>query len=1114
MLNLVFGRNYQNKTEYVRQLVADRVKAGEKDFIIIVPEQFSYDTEKGMLEKVGASGMQSLEVLSFTRLAQLILDETGNTSDRQSVDAGVRILTMSLAIEALCDKLQIFKKYTSRPQLASSIISLASEMKQYCVGVAQLQSFVERSTESSLRNKLSELTLIIETYNAMLNKDYYDNDDALTILSKVLEDYRFFEGKTVVIDEFTRFTKQEMGVIEKILKQSKDCFITFNTDYSSLKSDFSVFDNINSQVKLVKRVAELNNVSIAKPVVLGDNEVGIRSDLEALERNIYLPLKEKYEEAPESIVLYCASNKVDECDYVASTIKRLMREQGVRCRDIIVYQREKGGYDGELISSFRRYGVPFFEDRRQPVKLQPLMVFVSSLLNLVSGSLTTPSLMRYLKTGLTDLDDREIAELENYAFMWNIKTSQWKERFVDNPRGFGIEFNEYDTDTLERLNSLRQRAVKPILEFRDVFNKASGSEKTELLYKFLIDNSVDKKLKKLCEEMSRHADSALYEELNTVWGLLTQMLDKLYLATKDTDVSAKRYSELFSQLLSVTDLGSVPSSLDCVTLAVADRTRAGLKKYVFIVGANDGVFPKAPSTEGLLSDDDRIALRAEGIELAETAEYKSTEENYTAYRTVCSAREKLYVSYVRAGYGGEAMMPSSIVNEITAVFPKIKTLTSDMISLTDRIESEVSAFEAYAQSCKSDNVVSASLESFFDSDSEYADRVRTLKNALNKTEKVIKDKKLAVELFGRDMVLSPSKTETYNSCPFKYFCGYGIKAQPRKQAKLDNLLTGSIIHEVFEKMLTDYSPDELHAIDDTELKKRISEKLDNYLDVKMGGSEDRSKRFISQYNAFADRLLVIFRVLIDEFRTSEFRPVSYELSIDFDGDIAPYRIKLNDGSVMSLNGKVDRVDVMKSGDKTYLRIVDYKNMGKDFNISDVFVGLNTQMLIYLFCLYENGRQKFGDFIPSGVLYMSARTATPNLPRNADESEIEERKLHSNRMSGLLIDDMTAIEGMEKELKGYFIPVYYDSKGKLAGNYISLEALMKLKDEIDRILKQTAENLHDGIIRVFPSESACRFCDYHTVCGFEKGDSMLEIPSITVREAERMLLSEGEAQSDE
>ncbi len=74
--------------------------------------------------------------------------------------------------------------------------------------------------------------------------------------------------------------------------------------------------------------------------------------------------------------------------------------------------------------------------------------------------------------------------------------------------------------------------------------------------------------------------------------------------------------------------------------------------------------------------------------------------------------------------------------------------------------------------------------------------------------------------------------------------------------------------------------------------------------------------------------------------------------------------------------------------------------------------------------------------------------------------------------------------------------------------------MKLKDEIDRILKQTAENLHDGIIRVFPSESACRFCDYHTVCGFEKGDSMLEIPSITVREAERMLLSEGEAQSDE
>jgi len=1113
MLKLVLGRNYCNKTEYVRQLVADAVKSGGSDFIIIVPEQFSYDTEKGMLEKVGASGMQKLEVLSLTRLAELILEETGKKSDKMPVDKGVKILTMSLALEQLSDKLQIFRRYTSRPQLAQSIIALASEMKQYCVGVDALEKYAENADESPLKNKLGELSLIIETYNSMLNRDYYDNEDSLTLLAEVLDTYRYFEGKTVIIDEFTRFTKQELAVIERIIKQSVDCYVTFDTDYSTLNREFTVFDNINRQLKLIKRVAEQSNVRIAKPVVLNENEAGVAESLELLEKNFGEPEKETSDEAPEAITVYCASNKVDECDFVASSIKKLMREDGVRCRDIIVYQREKGGYDGELISSFKRYGVPFFEDRRQPVKLQPLMVFVGSLLSLVSGSITTQSLMRYLKTGLAELDECETAELENYAFMWNIKTSQWKDGFSDNPRGFGVEFNEADDKTLFYLNKLRERAVAPILKLKESFANASGSEKTELLYNFLIDNGVDKKLKLLCEQMSAHTDEALYEEQNTVWGILADMLDKLYLATKGRSISSKRYSELLSQLLSVTDLGSIPASLDSVTLALADRTRAGLKKYVFIVGANDGVFPKAPSTEGLLSDADRITLKDAGIELAETAEYKSVEEIFTAYRAVCSAKDGLCVSYCRSGYGGEAKMPSQIVNEITAVFPKLTVIDSDSLNAADRIESEVSAFEAYAKSCKSDSVLNASLESFFEGDSEYESRVRTLKNALNKTEKVIKDKKLAVELFGRDMVLSASKTETYNSCPFKYFCEYGIEAKTRKQATVDSLLSGTIIHEVFESILKSYSPDRLHEMSDEELRGEIEKILDEYLEKKMGGSQSKSNRFMAQYNALADRLLTVFRRMLEEFRISSFRPVEYEMRIGLGSKVKPYTIELDDGSKMMLDGKIDRVDVMKTEDKTYLRIVDYKNKGKTFNIGEVFYGLNTQMLIYLFSLYVNGKNKFGDFVPSGILYMSANTVKPKLPRNASEEQIDKLKLYSNKMSGLIIDDITAMEGMEKDLQGYFIPIE-NKKGVISGNIISLEAMLKLKDEIDRVLKQTAQNLHDGIIKVFPSKKACDYCDFKTVCGFEAGDGMLEIPDMSVKEAEQMLLNKGEAENNE
>ena len=1105
MLQLVFGRNYADKTEYLRNLAAEKIKSRDGEIIFIIPEQFSYETEKGMLEKIGSAGMQRLEVLSLSRLAELCLERAGKSSSLRRVDDAVRMLTMNLALAELSDGLEIFKKYGERPALTESLVSFATELKQCSVGVDELEAYAEIAEQSSLTAKLGELNKIISLYNAMLERDFYDPEDALTQLVGVLEDFNFFSDKTVIIDEFSRFTKQELGVIEKILSQSPEVYISFLTDGDVNSSEFGVFANINRQISLVKNCAQKNGVKILKPIFISDSENTVDENLLRLEKNIFLQEKDSFPTDPEAVEILCASDKSDECSFVALKIKKLLRQGLARGRDIAVYQREKDSYDEELSYAFKKYGVPFYEDRRQPVDAQPLMVYLRTLLNICVNGISTDTVLRLLKTGLCQVTDDEIANLENYAFVWQIKASQWKNDFTENPRGFGSELRESDEAALDSLNETRRKIIGPLLSFRKEFNNALSEEKAKLLFEFIKKQGVKDALFKMACRLSDDGCEWLYEEQDAVWSLAMDMIDRLYLAGRGINVSSKKFAELFDLLLSVCDLGVLPQGLDCVTVAAADRSRIGTKKYVFAVGANEGEFPKDPSTQGLLNDRDRKTLKQYGIELAETAEYKQVEERFIAYRTVCSATERLFVSHYQTGLRGEAYTPSEIIREIKAVFTEIDEESYDMLPESEKVESRASAFEAYARSYNLPSAEKSTLHELLSEYPDYSGRLESLERCTHKSVQQIKDGQTATRLFGKNMELSASKTETYHNCPFKYFCRYGVNASARKPASVDSLLSGTIIHEAFEKILSEYDRQALEGMDDSALKSAISEILKNYLNEKMGGAQNKTKRFLQQYDGISEQIFTILKRIIEEFKSCEFVPVDFELPIGRTGIIEPYNIKLDDGGMLSVSGSVDRVDVMEKNGKKFLRVVDYKSGGKDFNLYDVFYGLSTQMLIYLFAIYTGGAEKYGEIVPSGVFYMSAKPDDSNLGRNADQSEIDKKRLSSNKMSGIVVDDMEIAEGMEKELKGVYIPVKVDKDGKLKGALISYENLMLLKREIDDVLKATAESLHKGDIRVLPSDpSRCKNCDYKYICGFEDGDEALKIDKISNEKAFELL----------
>ena len=278
----------------------------------------------------------------------------------------------------------------------------------------------------------------------------------------------------------------------------------------------------------------------------------------------------------------------------------------------------------------------------------------------------------------------------------------------------------------------------------------------------------------------------------------------------------------------------------------------------------------------------------------------------------------------------------------------------------------------------------------------------------------------------------------------------------------------------------------------------------------MGGLGDKSVLLSRSVGKAKETAVQILLRMIQEFRLSRFETVAVELEISRGGDVEPYVIKLPDGGSITISGKVDRVDVYNDDGKAYLRVVDYKTGGKDFRLGDVFSGLNMQMLIYLMCLWDNGKEKYGDTVPAGIMYVPANNSGEQLSRRAGAEEIEAQKLKNGRMNGMILEDEKILDAMEEGCEGRFINAFIDKKGELQGTLLSLEGFRLLHERIDSMLTEMGLALHGGEIDAVPVmgttcyNNTCTYCDYKDVCRREAADKVKPLESIKHPDAVRML----------
>ncbi len=1115
MINIVYGKAGSGKTSYVNQVLASLAKEGCEDLLLIVPEQFSFTAERAMLDLLGPVDCNKVEVvMSFSHIAETVRKEYGSSRLREIGDAE-KTLLMNMAINAVKDKIEFFARRIGSRGFVEEMISLCDEFKQNSLLPENAEELSHGIENRQLRKKLSEVSLILSSYNALLENRFSDPFDTLTRLYDVLGEYSFFENKTVVLDGFYSFSRQEIKIIERIFSQAKDVFVTVCTDriFSQTEEDYDVFAYPRKTARTVIEIAKRYNKEIRE--IKTERESGsVPEELKALEENIFRTEKEEYSGKTENIEIISAKNIENECRFVALTIKKLLYEGSLRSRDIAVVSRDGNEYDSEIKEALKKYGIEVFSDKLQPVKIQPLCTYILSALEIAAYGFNITRVMKCLKTGLTDLTSDEVSRLENYALMWDMNArfdSEWKE----NPRGFGEEMLKSDEEELEELNRLRKIAAEPLGKFRKNFSdRISGKEAAEKIYSLLMDVHANENLKKIAIALEEQGEEELALEQERIWEKAIEILDSFAEVVSDDKKDATEIYGLLDVIISNEKIGVLPQGLDEVLVGNAERTRVSSPKIVFVVGANEGVFPRTPGASGIFSDRERKVLLAGGLTLNAPVLDRILEERFIAYHTLCSASRKVYVSYPSRNVS-EELFPSEIISEIKSVFPECTVCEAEKTDVYGYVFSSNTAFDAVAETWGSDNGKTNALKKYFSGKEEYALKTQALEKYLSREKISIKDRETARKLFGENMFLSASRIETYYKCPFEYFCKFGLRAKPEEKAEISPRQRGTVVHHCLEILIKKYGIEELKRMDKETLQKIISEILNDYAKTSMGGTEGKSMRFDFLYSRFEKTVYELIMQIIEEFSVSDFVPCGFELKIDKDSpDVPLYEIALDSGRIF-VRGSVDRVDIMEKDGEKYIRVVDYKTGGKDFKLCEVLAGINMQMLIYLFAIEANGKNEYEGCIPAGVLYRPAKVGHIRAKRYAGDAEISKSRKKEGKYSGLVLASEDVIYGMDKELSGDIISVKItenkDNTVSFKGSVATLAQMGKLKENVDRIIAEMGNSLHRGEVEILPfvhgTDEACTFCDYKDVCMRQDTDECREPQSFKNEEIAKYLDAE-------
>lgn len=1108
-IRFVFGRAGAGKSYYCLNQIKKKLNNDKNNkLIMLVPDQYTFQTEKKLLEYVGERSLLRAEVLSFKRMATRVFDKCGGRAINVIEDSGKNMLIYKL-LKDKGEELQYFNRISKQQGFVGIVSKSITEFKKYNISEEILKEKELQIEDKDLKEKVSDLASIYETFNESLHKGYIDSEDILSILAEKLKECDLYNDAEIWVDEFTTFTPQQLEVLKVLAKQCKNLNITLCSDgeIQFTEGETDIFDVIKNTENRILKMMQENNISYKEPVNLNKENIyrfKESKELGHIEKYFFnFPFK-IYKGNCKDIRLYKANNNYSEIEWVAQDILKLVRDKGYRYKDIAVVCREIDSYDKITSVIFNEYNIPYFLDKKREILSNPLVVLIISALEILVTNWSYESVFKYVKSGLITLETNFIDKLENYILANGIKGYKWTRDLLISQ---DEELTQEEIEIFEYMEEIR----RPII---NLYNKikvdVTVRKYCTALYEFLLEINAFETMDKWLDNFNDKGMQDKIKEYTQVPSIVMDMLDQAVEVLGDEVVDLKTFSKILISGFEEKEIGVIPMALDQVNIGDIARIKGRDVKALYIVGANDGVLPSANKDEGILSDEDRIELKSMGIELASDTRSRVFEEQFMVYTALTIPSNYLMITYPMADFEGKSLRPSIVIPRLKKILPRLKeeseifnsNLFDDKYhNITAPVPTFNELIEALRREYENEEIEPYWVETFkwFEESEEFKDRTKIIFNGLNYTNLVEKIPREKIKrLYSNDngrLMFSVSRIEKYAQCPFSYYVQYGLKAKDRKVYEFTAPDLGSFMHDILDQFTNKIRKENILWGDLT--KEKCAEIVNELVNSKLKNETNSILNSNKKYQYFSERfkktITKSVTVISEQMRKGEFDIFKSEFDFGDFKDSDPIKLELPSKEIVYLKGRVDRIDKVDLNGETYIRIVDYKSGSKSFDLNELYYGLQIQLLVYLDAILKNSEQILKtQCMPGGILYFKIDNPIIKSKKALTEEEIQVEVLKKLKMDGLLLKNVELVKSMDRDMETYslIIPAAFKKDGDFTStsSVVTESQFELLRKYVNDKMIEICEEMLSGEVKIEPCKSSkvtyCDYCNYSSICQFD------------------------------